>query len=108
MKALVRVRGGGVAVAEQPDPRPQADEVIVSVHSCGICGSDVHMAEAGTGQPGGIPGHEFAGTIASVGVQVNGWRVGQAVAVNPSPAAAPASSARGRCRSCAAVARISA
>jgi (R,R)-butanediol dehydrogenase/meso-butanediol dehydrogenase/diacetyl reductase len=56
---------------------------VVAVHSCGICGSDVHVAEANTGRIGGIPGHEFAGTIAEVGKSVRGWQIGQPVAVNP-------------------------
>jgi threonine dehydrogenase-like Zn-dependent dehydrogenase len=41
------------------------------------------MAEAGLGQPGGIPGHEFAGTIAALGPRVSGLSVGQPVAINP-------------------------
>ena len=41
------------------------------------------MAEAGIGQPGSIPGHEFAGTIGALGPDVRNWRVGQPVAVNP-------------------------
>jgi threonine dehydrogenase-like Zn-dependent dehydrogenase len=82
MKALVRVPGG-VTVVQQPDPKPCADEVVVAVHSCGICGSDVHAVQANVGGAGGIPGHEFSGTIAELGSQVGGWRVGQPVAVNP-------------------------
>ena len=82
MRALVRVPGG-VALAEQPDPRAAADEVLISVHSCGICGSDVHAAEANTSIRGGIPGHELAGTIAEVGAEVTDWRVGQPAAINP-------------------------
>jgi threonine dehydrogenase-like Zn-dependent dehydrogenase len=82
VKALIRVPGG-VEVAEEPDPAPGPEDVVVAVHSCGICGSDVHSAEANTGRSHGIPGHEFSGTIAEVGRDVRGWRVGQAVAVNP-------------------------
>jgi len=82
MRALVRV-AGGVDVAEQPDPKPRPDEVVVAVHSCGICGSDVHGVEANIGGVGGIPGHEFSGTIAELGSAVTGWHVGQPVAVNP-------------------------
>lgn len=84
MKALVRVPGGaGVELTEQPDPRPGPGEVVVAVHSCGICGSDVHAAEAGVMRPGSIPGHELSGTIAELGGHVRDWRIGQPVAVNP-------------------------
>lgn len=81
MRVLERIPGG-VRLAERPDPTPLAEEVLVRVHSCGICGSDVHSAEANTDRTG-IPGHEFGGTIASIGADVSGWRVGQPVAVNP-------------------------
>jgi threonine dehydrogenase-like Zn-dependent dehydrogenase len=72
-----------VEVTQQPDPVAKRDEVVVAVHSCGICGSDVHSAEANTGRGQGIPGHEFSGTVVEIGHDVTGWRVGQAVAVNP-------------------------
>ena len=82
MRALVRVPGG-VQVEEQPDPKPGPEDVVVAVHSCGICGSDVHGAEANIFRAGGIPGHELSGTISAIGAKVRGWRLGQQVAVNP-------------------------
>ncbi len=82
MKALVRVPGG-VSLCEQPDPEPQPEEVLVAVDSCGICGSDVHAAQAKTTRSGGIPGHEFSGIVAAAGSAVNAWHAGQRVAVNP-------------------------
>lgn len=74
---------GGVAVREQPDPTPGPDDVVVAVHSCGICGSDVHAAESSNGRSDGIPGHEMAGTIAHLGSAVRELHVGQPVVVNP-------------------------
>lgn len=82
MKALV-TGPAGAEVVERPDPRPDQGEVLVSVHSCGICGSDVHAVEAGVSRGGQILGHEFSGTIEELGPGVNGLRKGQAVAVNP-------------------------
>ena len=82
MRALA-LAPGGVEVVERPDPRPEPDGVVVAVHSCGICGSDVHTAERGAGMRGQVPGHEFAGTIVEVGRDAGDWRVGQAVAVDP-------------------------
>jgi threonine dehydrogenase-like Zn-dependent dehydrogenase len=82
MKALVTTVGG-LEVADVPDPKPGAGQVVVAVHSCGICGSDVHSVELGAGQPGRILGHEFSGTVAELGAGVGRWRVGQPVAVNP-------------------------
>ncbi|HXM56483.1 MAG TPA: alcohol dehydrogenase catalytic domain-containing protein [Candidatus Dormibacteraeota bacterium] len=84
MKALVVVPGG-VEVVDHPDPEPPPDGVVVAVHSCGICGSDVHSVEVGSRRRGQILGHELSGTVAEVGrnARAAGWRHGQAVAVNP-------------------------
>jgi 2-desacetyl-2-hydroxyethyl bacteriochlorophyllide A dehydrogenase len=89
MKALVTV-DGGVVVAERPDPSPGRGEVVVAVHSCGICGSDLHLVRSGMMAPGSILGHEFAGRIVETGGDAGPWRTGQAVAVNP----------HGRCGNC--------
>ncbi len=60
------------------------DEVLVSVEACGVCGTDVHIVE-GTSRstPPVVLGHEYAGRIADVGKKVEGFRVGQRVAVDP-------------------------
>jgi (R,R)-butanediol dehydrogenase/meso-butanediol dehydrogenase/diacetyl reductase len=44
-------------------------------------------------RPGSVLGHEWAGTIASVGADVHGWEVGARVVVDPTPGC-------GRCRAC--------
>jgi threonine dehydrogenase-like Zn-dependent dehydrogenase len=74
---------GGVAVLDRPDPVAEPDGAVVAVHSCGICGSDVHVVEAGVRRHGQVLGHEFSGTVVSVGDDVADLRVGQVVAVNP-------------------------
>jgi L-idonate 5-dehydrogenase len=64
-------------------------EVLLDVGAGGICGSDLHYyLDGGFGtvrvrQPI-ILGHEFAGTVAALGADVAGLRVGERVAVNPS------------------------
>jgi threonine dehydrogenase-like Zn-dependent dehydrogenase len=94
VKAVVCVPGG-TEVAEIPDPRPAAGEVVVEVSACGLCGSDVHAIEGGLTRPGQVLGHEFSGRIAGTGPGVTGWRTGQPVAVNP----------LGSCRACRACGR---
>jgi threonine dehydrogenase-like Zn-dependent dehydrogenase len=91
VKALV-MQPGGVEVVERPDPVASPDGAVVAVHSCGICGSDVHVVEAGVRRRGQVLGHEFSGTVVSVGDDAGDLRVGQVVAVNP----------LGGCGSCAA------
>jgi L-iditol 2-dehydrogenase len=55
--------------------------LLVRVHSCGICGSDVHGFDGSTGrrQPPLVMGHEAAGTVAGVGAGVTGFREGDRV-----------------------------
>ncbi|HEX5823538.1 MAG TPA: alcohol dehydrogenase catalytic domain-containing protein, partial [Candidatus Limnocylindrales bacterium] len=36
-------RNPRIAVASLPDPSPRADEVVIRVRACGICGSDFHL-----------------------------------------------------------------
>jgi 2-desacetyl-2-hydroxyethyl bacteriochlorophyllide A dehydrogenase len=80
-----------VRVVDTAEPDCGADDVIVKVAACGICGSDFGYIHSGgpagpTGQPMPL-GHEFAGRILRAGADVGAWRVGQAVAVNPLSAA---------------------
>ena len=82
MRALVVVPGG-LEVADLPDPHAADGAVVVAVHSCGICGSDVHGVERGAARPGQVLGHEFSGTVVEAGAGARGWVAGQAVAVNP-------------------------
>ena len=74
-----------LAIESVADPKPAADEVLVRVGRCGICGSDLHMTEepAFGVPPGTVLGHEFAGEIVEAGKDVSGLRVGDRVAVAP-------------------------
>jgi threonine dehydrogenase-like Zn-dependent dehydrogenase len=82
VKALV-MRPGGVEVVDRSDPIVEPGGAVIAVHSCGICGSDVHTVEAGVRFHGQVLGHEFSGTVVEVGRDVRDLRIGQVVAVNP-------------------------
>ncbi len=95
MRAVLYVdQETGTTVGEVPDPSPAADEVVVAVDACGLCGSDVHAVQNGQVAPGQILGHEFSGRIVAVGSEVSGWGEGQAVAASPLGSC-------GKCRICA-------
>ncbi len=81
MKALVLKEYNRFEYADVPDPQIGAAEVLIEVKASGICGSDVHGMDGGTGRriPPIIMGHEAAGVIAEVGADVTGWRVGDRV-----------------------------
>jgi 2-desacetyl-2-hydroxyethyl bacteriochlorophyllide A dehydrogenase len=87
MRAVVWDKPGQLRVADMPVPTPGNGELIVQVGICGICGTDLHIADGEfppTPYPI-IPGHEFSGRIAARGDGVPGdWREGQRVAVDPS------------------------
>ncbi|HEX2175230.1 MAG TPA: zinc-dependent alcohol dehydrogenase family protein [Nocardioidaceae bacterium] len=87
MRAVQIEKPGSVLVGELPDPRPGVGEVLVGVAACGVCGTDLHIADgefAPTPYPI-VPGHEFAGTVLEVGPEVRtGLAVGSRVAVDPS------------------------
>ncbi|HEX8938932.1 MAG TPA: alcohol dehydrogenase catalytic domain-containing protein [Candidatus Limnocylindrales bacterium] len=88
MRAAVFEGEGRLVVREVPDPAPTADEVLVEVEACGICGSDVHVLDVPPGHPatpGTVLGHEFVGRITALGEAVSGWRVGQRVVADPDP-----------------------
>ncbi len=73
-------------IREYDIPTPGAEEVLLQVKACGICGSDVHMAQAGddgyifypglTGFPS-ILGHEFSGIVVEAGKQAINKRTNQ-------------------------------
>jgi NADPH2:quinone reductase len=67
---------------ERPDPEPGPGEVLIRVAAAGINRPDVLQRRGAYPPPPGasdIPGLEVAGTIASVGDEVEGWRTGDAV-----------------------------
>ncbi len=94
MSAAVYQSPGVVTVEDRPVPRPGRDQLVVRVHTCGICGSDIHQLRDGWGfTPGRVAGHEWSGTIAAVGEEVTDWSVGELVVGGPSPRC-------GTCRRC--------
>jgi 2-desacetyl-2-hydroxyethyl bacteriochlorophyllide A dehydrogenase len=69
-----------------PIPKLGAGNVLVDVKACGICGSDIHIVYEGVTPTAYSPitlGHEPSGVIAALGPEVEGWKVGESVAVNP-------------------------
>ncbi len=67
------------------EPRPAADQVLIRVARCGICGSDLHLTRepAMGAQRGTILGHEFSGEVIELGADARGFKVGDRVAVAP-------------------------
>jgi L-iditol 2-dehydrogenase len=81
MKALLLTAPSKLDLVDFPAPQPGADEVLVRIRACGICGSDIHGWDGSTGrrQPPLIMGHEASGEIVSAGPRVEKWRAGDRV-----------------------------
>lgn len=88
MRAAVYYPGQGIQVDEKPFPQLDDDKLLIKVAVAGICGSDMHYYKDGhigdwwIRQPH-VLGHEFSGTVAEIGSQVEGFSVGDRVAIEP-------------------------
>jgi (R,R)-butanediol dehydrogenase/meso-butanediol dehydrogenase/diacetyl reductase len=76
MRAVVAKGPSELAVETVPDPTPAADQVVLRVGACGICGSDLHLHQAGLLPAGAVMGHEFCGEVMEAsGILRSGDRV---------------------------------
>lgn len=81
MKAAVTTGQPGFEVIDLPDPTPDADQLVIQVEGCGVCGSDIKaqpFAPAGM-----VMGHEFGGRIVAAGRKTGWWPDSAIVAVLP-------------------------
>ncbi|MGH8981188.1 MAG: zinc-dependent alcohol dehydrogenase family protein [Acidimicrobiales bacterium] len=83
-------------LVERPDPEPGDGEIRVAVRACGICRTDLHVAEGDLPlhRPHVVPGHEVVGTVDACGAGATRFSVGDRVGV------AWLASTCGRCRFC--------
>ena len=73
------VRVETVPVPVNSDGKLGRGEVLVRIHTCGICGTDLKKIHSGSHSAPRIFGHEMAGTIAMVGEGVQGFEIGDRV-----------------------------
>jgi L-iditol 2-dehydrogenase len=62
---------------------PTADQLLVEVHACGVCGTDQHIADR-TALEWQSFGHEAAGVVRAIGADVTRFKVGDRVALDSS------------------------
>jgi D-arabinose 1-dehydrogenase-like Zn-dependent alcohol dehydrogenase len=68
---------------ERDVPKPDAKQLLLRVHACGVCHSDSLTVEGlmpGIVYPR-VPGHEVIGKIEAIGANVEGWQVGDRAGV---------------------------
>ena len=81
MKALILDGYKHLVYKNFPEPVLTADDVLVRIKACGICGSDVHGWDGSTGRriPPLVMGHEASGVVAEVGSNVKKYKPGERV-----------------------------
>ncbi|TWU04661.1 galactitol-1-phosphate 5-dehydrogenase [Stieleria varia] len=81
MKALLLTEYKTMEVTDVAEPEVGADDVLVQVQACGICGSDIHGYDGSTGRriPPLVMGHEAAGVVVSTGDNVTDLQPGDRV-----------------------------
>lgn len=94
MKALFLEEIGKLRLLDVEKPIPQADELLVRVEACGICGTDRHLFLGEfPSRPPVTLGHEFSGIVEAVGSSVTAFETGMRVTGDPNIAC-------GRCMEC--------
>ena len=89
MKTYLLYGAKDIRLTEKSIPEPGSGEVLIEPKFIGICGSDVHYFQHGycgnfvPKRPFAL-GHEFTGVIHSTGSNVQGLKVGDEVAIDPS------------------------
>jgi L-iditol 2-dehydrogenase len=81
MHAAVYHGKDDVRIQSVPVPELEAGEILVRVHSCGICGTDLKKISSGSHSAPRIFGHETAGVVARVGAGVTRFRRGDRVMI---------------------------
>jgi L-iditol 2-dehydrogenase len=85
---------GNLELRDIGDPKPQRNEVLVEVAAAGICGTDIHIKhDQAFYTPPVVLGHEYSGTVAAVGEDVNSVNIGDRVV-------SPATAYCGKCHQC--------
>jgi len=74
---------GPLVAGERPDPAPGRGEVLVRVRVCGVCRTDLHLAEGDLPprRPGVVPGHEVVGDVVASGAGADRFQAGERVGV---------------------------
>jgi len=85
--AVLREFKKPLAIEEVSQPQPGVGEILIRIEACGVCHSDVHVADGDWPQFAKIvktpliPGHEIAGVVAEKGAAVQDFKIGDRVGV---------------------------
>ena len=84
MQAMVLERlGEPLQKRKHPLPVPGSKQILIKVHACGVCRTDLHILDGELPSPK-LPlilGHEIIGTVAGKGEDAGDYRIGQRIGV---------------------------
>jgi propanol-preferring alcohol dehydrogenase len=77
------IASGPLSVTDRPDPTPGPRQVRIRVTCCGVCRTDLHLAEGDLAprRHGVVPGHEVVGVVDDTGARATRFRVGQRIGI---------------------------
>ncbi len=80
---LMTAAGRPLAAAELPEPEPGPHQVLIKVHACAVCRTDLHVLDGELPNPKLplVPGHEIVGTVVAAGAGANAFAAGDRVGV---------------------------
>jgi alcohol dehydrogenase, propanol-preferring len=84
MKAMILTEPRTLlTLADVPDPIPGPDQLLIKVHTCAVCRTDLHVIDGELPNPKLplIPGHEIIGTVVAKGRTVDRFAIGDRVGV---------------------------
>jgi alcohol dehydrogenase, propanol-preferring len=80
---ILDVPGEPLRVAEMPVPEPGEGQLLLRVHCCAVCRTDLHVVDGELPHPKLplIPGHQIVGTVEKIGERADGFTGGDRVGV---------------------------
>jgi propanol-preferring alcohol dehydrogenase len=68
---------------EVPVPKPSPEQVLIQIHACGVCRTDLHIVDGELTEPKLplIPGHQIVGTVIQTGAHVEQFSMGDRIGV---------------------------
>jgi alcohol dehydrogenase, propanol-preferring len=84
MRAMIlHAPGQPLQLVDLPVPQPNSEQVLIRVHACAVCRTDLHIVDGELPHPK-LPlilGHQIVGTIVAIGDRVHNFTIGQRVGV---------------------------
>jgi len=80
---LLNCPGERLQLVDTPAPEPEPHQLLIKVHVCGVCRTDLHVVDGDLTEPNLpiIPGHQIVGVVEKTGIAVTGFKSGDRVGV---------------------------